>query len=332
MRRGIIGDFVAGLRTRYKTVAGAVLRPATELRRLLDDDNPFILVVHKIEKTRVERILKFLSRRYRFVTPGQFAAELDEGKFDTRHCLLTADDGYETQIRVLTEVAGALDIPALFFLSTGLVGSGEYFWWDRLAAAVDAAAEAGVALRVGGRLYSTRTPAARFATRIELVRSQYDRPLKDIDLFVERVVGENFGEKRKADLPMPPDTRLADWKLIKSVAESPLFKIGSHTVTHSFISQLDAVELDRELRESQQTLTRELGEKPQWFCYPYGSAKIGESAARIIGRYYRAAVTSGRGRVGPQTPRLMLPRIGLEKNDTPSITLAKIQGVWLSLG
>ena len=325
-------ELIANLRTRYKNVAGVILRPAAEFRHLFDGGNPFILVVHKIEKLRIERILKFLSARYRFVTSGQFVASLEEGEYNTRYCLLTADDGYEAQIRDLTEVAGSLDIPALFFVSTEMAGTGGYFWWDRLAAIIDAAAAAGAPLRVGDRLYSTATPAARFKTRLAITRSQYDRPSKEISSFLARVAADNIGAGREHELSMPAGTRVADWKLIKETAASSLFKFGSHAVTHPFISLLDDVELERELSESQQTIAREVGEKPGWFCYPYGRVKTTASAARIIGRYYNAAVTGDRGRVRPRTPRLRLPRIGLEINDTPSIALAKIQGTWLSLG
>jgi len=57
---------------------------------------------------------------------------------------------------------------------------------------------------------------------------------------------------------------------IKEMSDSGLVSIQSHTVTHPFLSDLNAEQLEKELVESKETLERITGKEPFVLCYPTG--------------------------------------------------------------
>ncbi|MEK6805797.1 MAG: polysaccharide deacetylase family protein [Pseudomonadota bacterium] len=60
-----------------------------------------------------------------------------------------------------------------------------------------------------------------------------------------------------------------DWEQCRILLRSGM-TVGSHSVTHARLAELDATAADRELRESRQTIRHELGSECLHFCAPYG--------------------------------------------------------------
>ena len=74
------------------------------------------------------------------------------------------------------------------------------------------------------------------------------------------------------------------------------FEIGSHTVNHIDCGIADPATLEYELTESLAALTRELGDRPRAFSYPWGKAQNRSAQALALAErlgYYSVAVTSG---------------------------------------
>ena len=46
---------------------------------------------------------------------------------------ITFDDGYADNAKLAGPILEGLGMPATFFITAGVVGSGREFWWDRLA-------------------------------------------------------------------------------------------------------------------------------------------------------------------------------------------------------
>lgn len=82
------------------------------------------------------------------------------------------------------------------------------------------------------------------------------------------------------------------WKELKEMADSGLVTIGSHTMSHQFLTSLDAEGLKRELNGSKEILERALGRKVEYLCYPMGRHNdLVKRIAKEAG--YVCAVTTG---------------------------------------
>lgn len=84
--------------------------------------------------------------------------------------------------------------------------------------------------------------------------------------------------------------------------------VGSHTLSHPHLSQIDYAAKQREIIESRTTLEDRLGVPIEHFCFPYGN--YDQDSLRLAEAGYLTAVTTERGRVRAGRSLFTLPRIG----------------------
>lgn len=103
------------------------------------------------------------------------------------------------------------------------------------------------------------------------------------------------------------------WQQIAELARGGA-DVESHTFTHSFLTQTDPQFLQHELEDSRLEIARRTGQPVRFLSYPYGdyNASIAADAVRFG---YRAAVTTERGPIMPDTAPMQLKRY-LIHNDT----------------
>jgi peptidoglycan/xylan/chitin deacetylase (PgdA/CDA1 family) len=106
---------------------------------------PAILMYHRIATPGVdpwglavspERFaeqIQVLRARRTTLSMDAFAARLQSGDLPHDAVALTFDDGYLDNLCQAKPILEAAGVPATIFLTTGLIGSGEEFWWDELA-------------------------------------------------------------------------------------------------------------------------------------------------------------------------------------------------------
>ena len=90
------------------------------------------------------------------------------------------------------------------------------------------------------------------------------------------------------------------------------WEIGSHTVTHPYLTQLDDAELERELVASREAVESALGEPCASIAYPYGDVdpRVVDATGRA-GYAAGAALPARWGEAGP----LEWPRVGVYHPD-----------------
>lgn len=99
------------------------------------------------------------------------------------------------------------------------------------------------------------------------------------------------------------------------------WEIGSHSVTHPRLTELDPARLQDEVRTSRSVLTDLMGVDARCFCYPYGAVDAAVvSAVREAGYSYACAVTRAAG----LPPPLAMPRIGVTERDRGVRLAAKL--------
>ena len=120
-------------------------------------------------------------------------------------------------------------------------------------------------------------------------------------------------------------TPMIAWDQVREMAQNGI-GFGSHTRTHSDLTQLDAQSIERELRCSRNQIEQEAGRPVRLFSYPYSrlSATIKQ---QVLTAGYRAAFTYRPwyvGRAGQD--QFELQRIGILSSDTIDEFAAKMQG------
>ncbi len=103
---------------------------------------------------------------------------------------------------------------------------------------------------------------------------------------------------------------MLSWDDLATLSEAG-WEVGSHTMTHRRLTELDDVELDEELRSSRKAIEDALGQPCRSIAYPYSDvdSRVRASAAAVG---FTAGCTTG-GR--PRDDVLCWPRVGVHGSD-----------------
>jgi len=104
-----------------------------------------------------------------------------------------------------------------------------------------------------------------------------------------------------------------NWEEINLLAVNNI-EIGGHTITHPLLPTLSLSKSSEEIIGAKQAIDARLGESTTTFCYPtgkYNSQVVGQ--VKTAG--YRAAVTMVQRRASSSDDLLLLPRLGVYKDD-----------------
>ncbi len=269
----------------------------------------------------LERQLRWLQRMATVVPLEPSLRALAAGqRLPARAVALTFDDGYRDHLDLAVPLLERLGMPATFFLVPGLLSGEVRAWWEVLGWAL--AGSRKPTLRWGAEELPTRGPGGR-RTFQQLLPYLRTRPRKETERTVFELVDrlEPEGEPGERDL-------FLDWDGACELVRRG-FAVGSHTMCHAALRYEPADEQLRDLVESRRQLRAGLGVDPQLLAYPYGqmphySTETVESAARAG---YRHAVTVRARLARTSTPRLEIPRFGLEPHRTFGETiLLRIKG------
>jgi len=185
-------------------------------------------------------IAHFKAAGYRFVSPTDVREGLEP---DGRYVLMTFDDGYYNNLRMLP-VLRAHSVPAVFFISTHHIESGEAFWWDVLYRE------------------RRRRGVHEFGDELRRLKGQTHAQIRDY-LIAEfgsgalRPVGDE-------DRPMTPEE-------LRAFAREPWVHIGNHTTHHAILTNYPYHDVEAQIRGAQDWLEGTLGQRPIMISYPNGN-------------------------------------------------------------
>lgn len=104
------------------------------------------------------------------------------------------------------------------------------------------------------------------------------------------------------------------WSQIRELSESGLITIGSHSMSHPNLSEIDSEEqLKEEIFESKKILENELNKEVKFFSYPFGGRSL--EARRIVSLSgYKAAVGTNFPKGSPGDDIYALKRLRISEN------------------
>jgi peptidoglycan/xylan/chitin deacetylase (PgdA/CDA1 family) len=261
--------------------------------------------------------------------------------------VITFDDGYADNLYQAKPLLEQYDIPATVFVVSGTLGSQQEFWWDELQRLIlePEGLPDSLSLVIGGTWFNWRSnPSKPFSSLLSRKFSRIktnivvDEPSGNSAGFGVGPVNHNpareflYGElwKRCSDLQGVERRHVLDELLAWSAAapvshpmhrpvsaeelvvlgKGELIEIGSHTVTHPFLSRLPALLQEDELRKSRSCLEEIIGAGVSSLSYPHGAYARKTVTLAAAAGYTCACSTRAqpvRAYTGPfELPRLMV--------------------------
>ncbi len=275
-----------------------------------------------------DRHLRWLGRVGRFIAPDELDTPARRGEL---RILITFDDGYRNNHDLAWPILKRHGTPALFFVSTAHLESGEVFWFDRITGPLLYGDTRRLDLRrrdlgvVGLRAYP---PHERWDDIDGLLTA-----LKSIGPATDpRVAGVIADIEELSPLAMPTvedRCRPLNRAELLAMAADPLCHFASHGHPHDILVQLDDNALRASLEDSRRILTELLESDVHDLAYPNGEHGPRErEMARTCG--YTRAFTVKPAAVSPDDDPMALPRLLVGGFDTTAVLGYRINRMLLS--
>lgn len=222
--------------------------------------------------------------------------------------VVTLDDGYSDNLTYALPIAESKGVPITIFVTSGMLGDRNGFWWDRLTRLLGSRplGMSEICLPIGGRIVRLALGASGFDADLAAVRQRLlPLPVPEIERALS-IVSEQWSVA-----PMSPaDARpLTPGELVQ-LASAEVVTIGAHTVDHVRLRDRSSQEQHHTIGRSRKDLERLLGRSVTHFAYPFG--RRGDFDAISIEAVHSAefdtACTTVPGTAGPSTDPYRLPR------------------------
>ena len=216
---------------------------------------------------------------------------------------ITFDDGYVDNLLVAKPILERDGIPATVFLTTGTLGTNE-FWWDRLERII---CEVGpLPEKVNLELhYNDPITVALNGSNVDALRDIH-RHLRDLEPAVRDAAIDGLAETLRVPHCFNRPRPLTEDEVRKLATGT--ISIGAHTVSHPWLPRLSLNELTHELTESKRHCERLFGGSVPYFAYPFGAYDENVRTAVVAAGFKLACATLDLP-VLSDCDRFALPRI-----------------------
>ncbi|VEN75403.1 Polysaccharide deacetylase [Candidatus Desulfarcum epimagneticum] len=285
------------------------------------------------------------------VSPGNFASHLEKlrkwarpirlkdmtadigrGRLPRKAVALTFDDGYADNLAHAKPLLMKYDMPATFFVTAGYIGRDREFWWDeleRLLLGPNTLPQT-LSLRVGGEnlrwdlgksaryghgafrrrrawhVLEKKDPTPRHAA----YRFLQPRLLRLPDPDIQKILRRLRKIAQTGPSARPSHRCLTAEETIQLKADGA-FEVGSHTLSHPFLSSLEDAAQREEIQGAKLRLEAILNHPVSSFSYPYGSPSsyTSQTVSRVKESGLARACANIQAPVSPGVDIFRLPRM-----------------------
>jgi peptidoglycan/xylan/chitin deacetylase (PgdA/CDA1 family) len=250
--------------------------------------------------------LEVLTKAGRPIDLPQFVRKLANGDDVSRRFVVTFDDGYKDTVDTAAPILDQYGVSATVFIPTAMIG--KPFWWDEIQEIVEKAANLpdSIDLSLGGDNFRWERVTEAHDSRAALIHDLCGHfrsiPYAKTD--------EALGTLR--ELPEFPETstepvRAMTADEVVTLSRHELIEIGSHTVTHTSLSDLSPERQESEVRQSKVDLEALCGLPVESFAYPNGRVAR-EAPALLRQTGFSCGITSKGRPVSRSCNPYLLPR------------------------
>lgn len=255
-----------------------------------------------------ERYIAYLKRHYRVLALPEALISLRGGKSIPPYSVaITFDDGYADNLDNAYPILVRHQVPATIFLTTGFIGTNRSPWFQRIYNLIKNTSLQRINLDGHGIELDLSSSVSRAHAMEKIVSYLARLPQERKNCLIEQLVDELGPSLDKPD----QEDKMLSWDDVRTMAQSGLISIGSHTVTHSVLTMMEASQVEEEVTRSRQELEAVMGHSPTLFSYPMGQFQdLHKETLRRAGYLY--AFTGGRGLNRPTTDPYALKRMGCD--------------------
>lgn len=250
---------------------------------------------HDPSPSLFERIINYLNaNNYRIISLKQFNDIIDKKQLNEKIAVITIDDGWQNNIKLL-DVVRKHNIPITIFVTTSAVEQGN-FWFEY----------------VGKNKKQNSLSIKKEMLRLfKLDENEFNSEIIKLKSSLRLLIRSALTEKEVIEL-----------------SKEPFVTIGSHTVSHPSLPNNSLNAQINELINSKSYLEKITNQEINYFSYPFGHCSDQlKSLAKECG--YMLCFTTGTNHIDlNHIDKLSIPRRCVNDNAGYYEALSKIFGIW----
>ncbi len=222
----------------------------------------------EIEPAFLEAIIRHVRwRGYETLSLADAVVQLSQPKPQAKpFAVFTLDDGYKDNQTFAQPIFDKMKCPYTIFVAPGIADGTCELWWRILELVIAKQDRIEAAFENGAFAFKfNKTVQEKWATWFTLL-PQFEK----MDEFEQRRAIRKLAERYDVDINAYCREVAMDWDDLRKLNQDPLCTLGAHTLNHHSVGKMAAADALKELQESRNVLSRELGEDIRFNAYPYG--------------------------------------------------------------
>jgi peptidoglycan/xylan/chitin deacetylase (PgdA/CDA1 family) len=240
--------------------------------QIVDHNSTFLdkgpVVHHRLED--FEHEISFLKYNYRIIGMDEFADTINTCMGSSRpSVVITFDDGYLDNYTLAYPILKKYQVPAVVYITTGLIGSTAMTWPDQIEYALLNTQKRTFCLTSlwGDELLSLQSKAQK-----KLVNVRIAQALKEVSDAVRKCTLKELFTALGVDPSTARERKMLNWDEIREMAANGI-EFGAHSHSHPILSRVPLEEAKRDILFSKTILEEQLGKPVRHFAYPNGRSE-----------------------------------------------------------
>ena len=182
--------------------------------------------------------------------------------------IVSFDDGFRNNYSIAAPILAEKKVPAVFYISSGIVNTDIMFWVDILEDAINLSEKSTIRVRLDQEEeFSIRNDEEKLQALVRIKR--YCKTATAVEK--DRIIQETQDATDViATVAHSENNQKISWKELQEMHENPLFTIGGHSLYHNILSSLERDLLIKEIRTSLDLLEINLKTPITHYSYPEG--------------------------------------------------------------
>ncbi|RMH60197.1 MAG: polysaccharide deacetylase family protein [Calditrichaeota bacterium] len=273
--------------------------------------------------------LRYLKKKYRVISLKEAEERLQNHDLHGYECVITFDDGFLNNRRYAMPILQSLGLSAVFYVTSAFIGTEEMLWTEKVNAILMNAQTEGVTVQLDEPVYySLQNTKKREEASVHLRTWLKYQPVREQERVVRALIEATGYTPRLVDSD-PERYAFMTWDDVRVMRDAGM-EIGSHTAHHYLLNMLTEKESYYELKESRETIEKELDQACTFFSYPNGAVGnfLPVHFKQLAELGYTNAVTQVPGVNKPEDNIYALNRVNISAGMDMSVFKAYCSGAY----